>query len=208
VASFSGLSINLPGNNYTLTATGTGLTPAISVPAVSADFNIVTVYVPCPGSCNGTVTNNSSTTGSVSTSSGSPGDFLEMDLGAVNYNCLASGYTATSAPVTFDLYNSTGVQNAAFTGTLDISKAAVQASGHEGASTWQVCYLSTADFTAQLTPTTTGLAPPFGTTGYFVGLLPECSSTHAAPCWETRNKTGAGVEVITFLATGDPGLRS
>jgi len=85
--------------------------------------------------------------------------------------------------------------------SLEIDKSLVQSSGHPGASSWQICYASPSKFTAL--PGTSGTATIGGVT-YETGLLPDCSSTQAAPCVQTRNKNNAGDVIVTFLAFGDP----
>jgi hypothetical protein len=196
VASFPGLSINQTGSGYTLGATSTGITPV-----TSTYFDIWNVLQACSGtSCTGS-SSTTTTTGTVTTSSAISGQFLGVGLGGVTFSCGLS-YQPLSDPLSFDVLSTSGAANssAVFTVTLQLSKKLVQSSGHPGASTWQICFGSNVPFTAL--PGTSGTAVIGGIT-YYTGLLPDCSSTLPAPCVLSRNKTNAGVEVVTFLGTGD-----
>ena len=198
VASFSDLSIDRPGNGYTLTATSPGITPA-----TSADFNIWGSLQRCSTTPCSASSSTTTTTATVTTSSAIPtGDFLGFAIGGVNYSCVGT-YQRVSDPVSFDVFSPSGValSSAQFTVSLEIDKSAVQASGRTGASQWQICYASIQPFTAL--PGTSGTAVIGGIT-YNTGLLPNCSSTQGPPCVQARNKDNAGDVVITFLATGDP----
>jgi hypothetical protein len=194
VAPFSDLSINAPGIGYTLTATSPGIAAT-----TSTDFTIYGSIGGCSTSCSGS-SSSKTTTGSATTSSGTAGDLLGVGLGGVSYTC-NSAYQPISDPFNVDLLSAAGAaKQAQFSATLEISKSAVQASGHTGASTWQICYADTSPFTTQ--PGTLGTAVIGGVT-YYTGLLPDCSSTQPAPCVQSRNKDNAGDVVITFLAAGD-----
>src|SRR5262249_34567821 len=144
IASFSNLSINQPGDGYTLTATSPGFTPAPSDP-----FKIWGSLQPCATSC--TASGSTSTTSAtVTTTSAAPaGDLLGFALGGVDYTC-AGGYTRVSDPVSFDVLSPSGVPlpTAQFTATLQIDSAAVLASGRTDPKQWQLCYASTQPFTA------------------------------------------------------------
>lgn len=203
IASFPGLSINEPGPDYTLgaTTTSSGITSA-----TSNAFGIYSAVKGCSSASCSASASSTTTTGSVSTSSAGAGQFIGVGVGGVSYSC-GSSYALTSDPVSFDLLSAEGVaQNSAqFTVVLEISKAAVQASGHPGASSWQICYASTVPFTAQAgTATETDI----GGVTFFTGLLPDCSSAQPAPCVESQHKNNAGNEIVTFLAAGDPVVRS
>jgi hypothetical protein len=194
VASFPGLSINAPGIGYALSASSAGIAPAMST-----DFTIYGSIGSCSGACAGSGSSKT-TIGSASTT-GTTGDALGVGVGGVSYTC-DSAYQPVSDPVNVDLLDATGkAQNAQFTATLEISKSAVQASGHTGASTWQVCYADTSPFPVR-SGTSQGTVEIGGVT-YYTGLLPDCSNSQPAPCVESRNKDNAGDVVITLLATGD-----
>jgi hypothetical protein len=139
-----------------------------------------------------------------------PGDFIVtgMESGSAgspfNFSCGTTPpvYTPVSDVFSFAVFNAAGVpQSIPLTVTLRTDKSLVNSSGHPGASSWQICYASTTPFTAL--PGTSGTATIGGVT-YETGLLPDCSSTQAAPCVQTRNKNNAGDVIVTFLAFGDP----
>jgi hypothetical protein len=201
VASFPGLSINQPGIGYTLVATSPGITSA-----TSSDFDIWGVLQGCSGApCSGSSATKS-TTGTVTTSSASSGEFLGVGLGGVSFSC-GSSYQPLSDPLSFDVLSVSGVadSSALFTNLIEISKSLVQSSGHPGASSWQICYGSQQPFTAM--PGTAGTVN-IGGVPYFTGLLPDCTSSQTAPCVEARNKDNAGNVIVTFLAVGDPFART
>jgi hypothetical protein len=201
VASFPGLSINQTGTAYTLVATSPGITSA-----ASSDFNIWGVLRGCSGvPCSGS-SSTKSTTGTVTTSSASSGEFLGVGLGGVSFSCGLS-YQPLSDPLSFDVLSVSGVadSSALFTNSLEISKSLVQSSGHPGASSWQICYGSQQPFTAM--HATAGTVNIGGVT-YYTGLLPDCTSSQPAPCVEARNKDNAGNVIVTFLAAGDPFART
>jgi hypothetical protein len=192
IASFSDLSINQAGD-FTLVATSPGISPV-----TSNGFTIGGSVQQCPTStC--TVTSSANTTSAtVTATSPSPGQFLSVGIGGVSYSC-AGTYQPVSAPVSFDVYDSSGAQQSAqFTVTMDIDKSLVQSSGRTGASQWQVCYASVQPFTAE-----SGTAM-IGGVLFHTGLLPACSSTVGQPCVQSLHKDMAGDEIITFLASGDP----
>jgi hypothetical protein len=197
VASFSGMSINMPGIGYTFAATSPGMTGTASkVFTIWGSLSTCAVQ-PCIST-----SSTKTTTGTVQSSSVTSGEYLGVGLGGVTYSC-GSTYTSVSDPLSFDVLSSSGVPqgSAQFSVSLEISKQAVQSSGHPGASTWQICYASTTPFTAS--SGTAGTTTIAGST-YYTGLLPDCSSTTSAPCVQARNKDNAGDVVVTFLASGDP----
>jgi hypothetical protein len=197
IASFPNLSIDKPGIGYTLTATSPGI-----ISATSPAFTIWGSLTRCSASSCSASASSKNAFETVTTSSATSGQVLGIGLGGVSFSC-GSTYQETSDPVSFDLFDSSGVvqSDAQFSVTLEILKNAVQSSGHSGASSWQICYASTTPFTAQ--PGTSGTVVLGGVT-YHTGLLPDCSSSQPAPCVQARNKDNGGDVVITFLATGDP----
>ncbi|HEY2640457.1 MAG TPA: hypothetical protein VGI66_11330 [Streptosporangiaceae bacterium] len=159
---------------------------------------------PCPPSAPCSASASSATTsGTVTTSSAAPGDSIVTRMEGANssfgYSC--STYTAVSDVFGFAVFKAGVPQSTLLTGTLRIDKSLVKSSGHPGASSWQICYASTTPFTAL--PGTSGTTMIGGVT-YNTGLLPNCSSSQAAPCVQKRNKNNAGDVVVTFLALGDP----
>lgn len=198
IASFSDLSINQPGDGYTLTATSPGITPE-----TSDQFKIWGSLQHCLTTSCSASSSTATTSASVAvTSAIPPGDFLGFAIGGANFVCVGT-YQRVSDPVSFDVLSPSGVAlaSAQFTVTLQIDKPAVLTSGRTGASQWQVCYASQQPFTAL--PNTAGTAA-IGGVSYQTGLLPDCSKAQGAPCVQARNKTNAGDVVITFLASGDP----
>ena len=198
VASFSDLSINQPGDGYTLTATSPGINPA----PPSSPFKIWVSAQPCTAPCSAS-SSTATTTATVTTTSPIPaGNFLAFGLGGADFSCVGT-YQRVSDTVSFDVLSPSGValSTAQFTVTLDINKTAVLASGRTGASQWETCYASQQPFTAL--PNTSGTTVIGGVT-YQTGLLPDCSKTQGAPCVQARHKDMAGGVIITFLASGDP----
>lgn len=199
IAAFSDLSINQPGDGYTLTATSPGLSPA----PPSNPFKIWVSAQPCTAPCSAS-SSTTTTKATVTTTSSIPaGDFLGFSLsGGTAYTC-AGTYQRVSDTVSFDVLSPSGValSSAQFTVTLQISKSTVLASGRTGASQWQICYASTQPFTTL--PNTLGSAT-IGNAVYQTGLLPDCSNTQGAPCVQSRHKDNAGNVIVTFLASGDP----
>lgn len=197
VASFSGLSINRPGIGYTLTAQSPGITPAIS-----ARFTIWGSLQHCSTTPCSASSSSATTAGTVTTSSAAQAEFLGVGIGGASYTCSGT-YRPVSAPFVFDVLIPAGVADptAQFAASLEISKSTVEASGHPGASSWQICYASMSQFTAR--PGTSGTAVIGGAT-FFTGLLPDCSRTQGAPCVQARHKDNAGDVVVAFLASGDP----
>ena len=203
VASFPDLSIDHSGIGYTLTATTTS--PGIAASGPSAVFTIFGSLQHCTTTPCSSKSSDTTATGTVTTPSVGLTEFLGTGIGGASYDCtLPDGttYQSFSDPFSFDVFDSSGVAdpNAQFSGSLDISKSTVQASGRSKASSWQLCYASMTPFTAQLG--TSGTATIGGAT-FFTGLLPDCSSTQGAPCVQARAKSSGDV-IITFLASGDP----
>jgi len=197
VASFTDLSISAAGVGYALLATSPGIASATSMPP----FPIYGSLGGCSGSCSGSASGKT-TAGSVTTSSGTAGDLLGVGLGGVSYTC-NSTYQPVSDPVNVDLLDASGNPLfGQFTAVLTIFKSTVQASGHPGASTWQVCYADTSSFTPR--PGTTLGDATIGGVHYFTGLLPDCANTQpVAPCVSARNKNNAGDVLVTIMASGD-----
>jgi hypothetical protein len=118
-----------------------------------------------------------------------------------NFTC-PGDYKPVSDVFSFALFDAKGApKSATLTVTLRIDKSLVNGSTHPGASSWQICYASTSQFTPR-----TGLpgTETIGGVSYLTGLLPDCSRTPQAPCVQARNKNNAGDVIVTFLALGDP----
>src|SRR5262249_48049192 len=112
-------------------------------------------------------------------------------------------YQPVSDVFSFALFGADGVpKSTTLSVTVEIDKSLVNTSGHPGASSWQICYASTSQFTALRD--TSGTAMVGGLT-YNTGLLPDCPSTQGMrPCVQARHKNMAGDVIVTFLAPGDP----
>ncbi len=202
IASFPALSVTQPGVGYTLIAATTS--PAIAMSAPSSPFTIFGSLKSCASSWCSASLSSKTTTGTVTTSSASSSaPLLGSTLGGASYNC--PSYQSVSDPLGFDVFSTSGTaeQNAQFTASLGISQALVKSSGRTSPWAWQICYASKASFTA-LPGTLQQNVTIGGTSGYFTGLLPNCSSTQGAPCVKERKKIHCGDIVITFLAVGDP----
>jgi len=195
IATFSNLSIDAPGVGDTLEAQSTGIASATSSP-----FTIWLVLASCNGSCSGS-SSSKTTTGIVSTSA--TGEFLGVGVGGTTFSCGPS-YQPLSDPLSFDALTPSGAADsgAVFTGSLEVAKSVVLSSGHNGASTWQICYASVQTFVPR--PGTTLGSAIIDGVSYYTGLLPDCSNTQSAPCVHARTKDNAGDVVVTFLAAGDP----
>jgi hypothetical protein len=198
VASFSNLSIDQPGDGYTLTATSPGISPV-----TSNQFKIWDSFQRCPTTSCSASSSTATTSAMVTTTSSIPaGDFLGFAIGGVNFVCPGT-YQRVSDPVSFDIFSPSDValSSARFTVTLQIDKSAVLTSGRTGASQWQICYASLEPFNSL--PNTSGTTVISGVS-YQTGLLPDCSRTQGAPCVQARHKDNAGDVIVTFLASGDP----
>jgi hypothetical protein len=183
------------GNDFQLdSAASVGLTGSISSCSSST----------CSGSAS-----SATTSGSVTTSSAPPDDFITTGIESasiVNYDCIT--YLPVSDAFSFDVFKSTGAVDSGvlLNGTLRIFKSSVIASGHTGASSWQICYAVPAPMTFPAQPGTTGTTMIGGVT-YNTGQLLDCPNTNpqqSAPCVQSRNKNNAGDVIVTFLAKGDP----
>jgi hypothetical protein len=199
VASFPSLSIDKTGIGYTLIATTTA--SGISTSKPSAIFTIFGSLQRCGAPPCSASLSSKTTIGTVTTSSVTSTELLGSTLGGTSYSCAT--YQSLLDPFGFDVFSSSGAAQpgAAFSATLDISKATTQSSGRTSVSAWQICYASTASFTT--VAGTSGTAVIGGVT-FNTGLLPDCSSIQGAPCVQTRKKGNGGDVVITFLAVGDP----
>jgi hypothetical protein len=204
VASFPDLSISKPGIGYTLTASSPGIRSA-----TSAGFTIWGSLQHCSTTPCSASSSSATTAGTVTTSSAAPAEFLGAGIGGASYACRGT-YRPVSEPFVFDVLSPAGIAQpgAQFAASLEISKSTVEASGHPGAASWQICYAAKTSFTA--VPGTSGTAT-IGGASFFTGLLPDCSRdddgqdrTQGAPCVRARHKDNAGDVVIAFLASGDP----
>ena len=141
------------------------------------------------------------------------GDFITAgieDPTIVNYSCPT--YTASPDVFTFGVFDAQGVPQSTIvlTVTVRIDKEKVLASGHPGASSWQICYASTTAFDKNAVPGTytssTSPNPPMiGGVPFNTGLLLGCPATNGmSPCVQSQNKNMSGDVIVQFLASGDP----
>ena len=188
---------NGSGNDFQLDPASVGLTGSISS---------------CSSSTCSASASSATTSGSVTTSSAPPGDFITTGIESasiVNYNC--NTYLPVSDAFSFNVFKSTGAVDSSvlLNGTLRIHKSTVIASGHTGASSWQICYAVPAPMSFPAQPGTTGQTVIGGVT-YNTGQLLDCPNTNpqqSAPCVQMRNKNNAGDVIVTFLAVGDPVMK-
>src|SRR5262249_41135863 len=121
---------NGAGNDFTLdSAASAGLTGSIS---------------PCTSTSTCSASASSATvSGTVTTLSPAPGDFIAASAGGVSYTC-AGTYKTAADVFSFGVFNADGVPqpNVLVSVTHEVPKSVVEASGHTGASSWQLCYAS------------------------------------------------------------------
>ena len=193
-------------NNFNGTGNGFQLDPA-SAGNLSGMVTASCTFQPCqPGTCSSSASS-ATTSGTVTTSSAELGDSIATGMEDIktnpefNFTC-PGDYKPVSDVFSFALFDAKGApKSATLTVTLRIDKSLVNGSTHPGASSWQICYASTSQFTPR-----TGLpgTETIGGVSYLTGLLPDCSRTPQAPCVQARNKNNAGDVIVTFLALGDP----
>ena len=197
VADFGNVQINNAGVGYDLVASA----PDFTTSAPSNLFTIDDQIQPCTSStCSGSASS-ATTSGTVTTSSAAPGDFITTGMGGVSFSC-GGTYKPVSDVFGFAVFSAAGAPlSTPLTASLEIDKTLVKSSGHPGASSWQICYAAQSRFAA--VPDTSGTVMIGGAT-YYTGLLLDCSSSQGAPCVQARHKGNAGNVVVTFLALGDP----
>jgi hypothetical protein len=195
-ASFGDLQINNPGVGYQLAANATGFTGV-----TSSAFPISGQIQACgTGSCTASQST-PTTTASLATSS--PGNFVTLSLGGVNFSC--NHYNAVSDVAAFDVVNSSGVSvpGSSSTATITVSPSVVKAA-HRPLLFWQVCYAAQTPF--PVIPGTSETAVIGGVT-YNTGLLLPCfliSPKHPAPCLISQSETPGGAVTLKFVTLGDP----
>jgi hypothetical protein len=209
VASFvDDLSIDAAGIGYELAATSPGFTgtPPSPYSSTSSPFTILGSLTQCSSPSGSCTTSGNGKDTSFSASATIPvGDYLGVGFGGVsNFSCgsyVGVPLADTSDIANYEVLDTTGtpVGNTVSTVSEEISKSTVQQSGHQGASTWQICYGSTTPDANYVSGTTSSQV--IGGASYYFGLLPDCSSTVGAPCVSSRNKDNAGDVVIQFQAT-------
>ena len=172
---------------------------------LSGTFTGTCTFQPCPPSTPCSASASSATTaGTVTTTSPASGDSIATGMESINssFNYSCPTYTSVADVFGFRVFSAGGVpQPIPLTVTIRIDKSLVKSSGHPGASSWQICYASTTQFTA--VPHTSGTATIGGVT-YNTGLLPDCPCGSGEPCVQSRHKNNAGDVIVTFSALGDP----
>jgi hypothetical protein len=193
------LSIATAGVGYTMRATssGAGIDATGTTGPVSNAFNIDTTVADCStGPCKVQDTTTSATTTYELTAISSSG-FLAASLGVQSFagpgnTCPGSTYVLPpSEGVSFNLVGGTGTKQLLYK-ILQPDRPASQ---------FQVCFASTTTFL-----TASGAnAAPYGTTGYFAGLLPQCKKA-PAPCYlgYTVDRPKAVTLIVNAPAIGDP----
>jgi hypothetical protein len=126
---------------------------------------------------------------------GSGTDVVTVFLTAPQYTC--SGGENQGKQLTYTTQN----LGRKVTGYMQLDKRYVNLHSDNGASHYDFCYQSKTPFT-QYDGT-----PAAAIGGFYVGLLPGCSTTgNVAPCLLKRNKTGSGDMFGAYLGhAGDPG---
>jgi hypothetical protein len=177
IATFSTLSLNRTGLDYTFVASTT--TAAID-PGTSGVFDIVDVGKNCPaGPCSSGNVVHGNTTATEDASAGTAGDQLTLAVSVEPLDC--SGYSEVSEVVTFDV---TGSRTKTVTITMPKSVAG-------NANALRVCYSAPVPFEDRNGNLVT------------IGLLPDCSSA-PAPCMVSAKNVKQTAVVIFNAPEGDP----
>jgi len=189
LASFSALTIDLVGFGYTMTASSTGL-----VPAVSGPFHVVQFGQVCTGAtCDSpTATNGSNrASGNALATNVSPGDELAIAF-AGDDPCTSTGYVPVS-PDTFTVLvldeNGQPSEDAVITITFVVFKEQVKLFLNRGARHFQVCYAT--DVPGKTFTNRDGQLVS-------QGLLPDCKGSTVTNCVISRNKDRAGNVTVVF----------
>ncbi|MDA8311095.1 MAG: hypothetical protein M0Z46_10890 [Actinomycetota bacterium] len=226
VASFSTLSVNLVGSGYQLEATSPGLTatPPTGLSPFSSLFSIYTQLVSCTtSSCSaagGTTSKGKTRIALTETTTSAPlGGFIGFGFGgslaALTFEseCGATYLVPAADIASTDVFNHTGVavnesgSSTTWTVVYEITKSIVKSSGQNGASQWQVCYVSTTPFTTASGAQAIEVSTTSTDVSYYVGLLPTSELAPGMPYIKTRHKDNAGDELITIKASGDGFIR-
>jgi hypothetical protein len=190
IATFSDLSIDQPGDGYTLVASATGLGSATSDP-----FHIAGVVQECvPGDpCEGTLSQDGTGASVTAFDDGSAG-VLTMSLTPGGIDCDGDGYTEHSSTLTF---NVTSTRKKEVTMTFDTGLDSYYVHPDD----FQVCFQSDTPFPY--------LDGDGATTT--LGLLPNCFADYESfvsdpvpPCVESRYNIGSVVYVKFLAPAGDP----
>ncbi len=174
VASFSDLSVNLPGTGYRMKASSGGLTPATSAP-----FDISGNSATCEDdlSCQVTDTNPTGSVNIVAQAGAGTGELVEAteapltDGECAGYDTLdQNGY----------VYESTVARSTVVTITI-IPQTELKEPPIKVLQSQEICFGATQEFTDDQGQQAPAATLPDGMPG-FVGLLPNCSEGSTGPC--------------------------
>jgi hypothetical protein len=169
IASFPNLTINSPGDFYTLTASSGTLS---SVPSNAFDVADTYTFAPCSvnASCSTTDSNNKGS-GKVMANTTTTSGTLTLSVNSNNGNTLPCSYVSADQNV----YGFDGPGSKVGTITItnpNLSSPTLTGTAWQIISAQQICFDGPVDFTtASGTP-----APPDPTGSGFVGLLPTCTT--------------------------------
>jgi len=188
VATFPGLTFNAVGFGFELQAAAKGATSSVSQP-----FSIVTQLVLCQSgqSCQTATVSSAGTSGFAAAGAASTSDVLTATAG---------GFPSLSCTTIGGIVSFT-VADRSKAITMMLAKSLVQQAPNPGAAHFNICWGSPTPFV-----TKDGTTSVFNSANdEYEGLLPDCSAGGPSPCITSRNKTKAGVVVITVsAAAGDP----
>ena len=180
VASFSNLTLNKPGGQYTLVASSPGLTSATSSPFDESSAAVVCLQGQSCQTSVTTATSVLSVTANPSSSGSNAAILTESDDVGTPLQC--QGYTPQDPNWFSFLVNSA---NRTKLITYTVRPAAPE---KELVGNTQFCLGSPSEFTTNSgTPAPAGTLPN-GVSG-FVGLLPFCSAIGGGPCIDSRGTT-------------------
>ncbi len=176
VATFSDLTLNQPGNGYTLTASS----PRIKG-ATSSAFDETTTAVSCPQNQSCQTSVSTATSNFAVTANPSPTAATLTVSTDVGTQLQCAGYTAQD-PNWFSFSVTSANRGKLITYTVRPAGP-----GTEPVGSTQFCLGAAADFTTRAGTPAPGGTLPDGSSG-FIGLLPGCTSS-SGPCVDSRGRT-------------------
>jgi len=193
VAKFSDLSFSDVGFGFELQASLQLASGQEVVSSPSHSFNIVDQLLHCQRgqACQSETVSSQGTSGfAVASQAPTPDVLTATGGGFPSLSC-----TSIGGVVSFT------VTHRSKTVTMMLAKYLVQQVPGPGAAHFNICWGSPTPFT-----TKGGMTSAFNPANdEYEGLLPDCSAGGPSPCIASRNKTSAGVELITISAPpGDP----
>jgi hypothetical protein len=230
IATFGGLSLNEPGNGYTLTAASAGITPVTSAP-----FDVQAVDTACSGvTCTlstGTTQGSAQVAASVPSGGGTSGTLVES-VNAAGDGSLTCGSYQSADPNTYEFFTTDDSLGKVV--TLDITDPQGDLPPYEAGDTngftipggdgdndyddvlWgqQICFQAPYEFTIRGGGEAPASTLPDRTTVYS-GLLPDCSALLTGPCHDRSadsaprdpsSPTGYDIVLVADIppAAGDP----